>query len=481
MISVPSTFSISFQSDNLAKAKYRKIKQLASELLDLRNKLSQWTQEHLLECLDLSKFDYMKLTNKIVNHVSSCFYTSLQKDVYTAYSNRFDTIKHMMVCKLKVRTKTEYYKRDCKNGKKGTVKEIHYKSKTTDLTRTISMLAMYGELPSYKPETQRIIDKFGINRLLALAELRRKNVLNRYPEPITFKKLTFRGRSRLLADIVSKNRNKNSVIQGFVNISWGGKPITIPVKLHSKYHGDLQEYTKGKDTYYIIQVERKEVRVILTKDGNRYFPEVSLNENEIEGADVNVKHNMLVTTSGYEIKHNHELVSAIIKHEKETDRLKSEQEGYELGKRRQAKSDALSAKYVDYIEREAVKCCRKLHSKGIRHLVLENLQGCWGKTGAQSTDYGVNHNRISKAMHIASVKNTFLHIAPKYGIEDLTKGRKPGDPKFVAVRVPKPGERVSPTTTRAEFSTLHEAKTWVEEAKAWVKQFDPAKYAALHG
>ena len=217
---VPSLYSISFHSDQLASAKHRKIKQIATELLELRNKLSIWTQEHLLDCVKLSRFGYLKATNSLVNHISSNFYPALQVDVYTAYSNRFNAIKHKMECKLTYITGAEYYKRDCKGGKKGTIKNLTYKKKETDVTKTVSLLAMYGELPVYKPNIQRVIDKFGIERLLTLAMLRRENVLSKYSTPVTFTKLTFRGRSRTKVDIVSRNRNKKSKIKGFVTISW---------------------------------------------------------------------------------------------------------------------------------------------------------------------------------------------------------------------------------------------------------------------
>jgi hypothetical protein len=51
--------------------------------------------------------------------------------------------------------------------------------------------------------------------------------------PIVFKSLTFRGRSRLREDIVSYNTNFNSSIKAFINISWGfnnRKKMTIPIK-----------------------------------------------------------------------------------------------------------------------------------------------------------------------------------------------------------------------------------------------------------
>ena len=225
----------------------------------------------------------------------------------------------------------------------------------------------------------------------------------------------------MTTDIV--NRNKNSIIEDFVTLSWPGidsNGLVIPVKYHSKYHGDLNDYCNGSDTSYTIVISRKSVRIILTKDGGRFYPDVSLKENEIEGADVNVKHNIVRFESGHEIAHNHKLVRVTLEHEKKTDELKAaaKKRGviYTLCKRRKAKGDALSRKYDHYIERETVDTCKMLYAQGKRHLAFENLQGGWGKSYATSDIYDVNHNRLTKAMHISSVKDIFMRIAPKYGL-----------------------------------------------------------------
>ena len=430
MICVPSVYSRSFYSYNLAKSKYDEIKRIGLELLEERNKLSLWTQEHLLQCLELSKHEYCKLTCSLVNHISSHFYNALRDDVYTAYKNRFESVRKKMRCHLKEHVRTEYYKRSSKEYKKGDVKNVVYEDKYTDVTKTVSYLTQYGEQNKYPENIQRNVDKFKdagyYDRLISLVNERRKRILSRYSEPIHFKTPTFRGRSRLSDDIVSYNRDPNSVVEGFVNLSWpkdrllpDEKVMSIPVKLNNKYYGNLKDYSNKSDTSYIIQISRDKIRIILTKDGEREYPEVSLNPDEIEGIDVNTKHNMFVTSCGYEVKHHYKLLNAIVEHEKETDRLREESkkrgEDYKIGKRRQAKSEKLASKYEDYIEREIVTCCKSLYGLGKRHLVLEDLQGRWRKCYGDSKEHDVNQNRINKAVCLASIKDVCMHIAPHYG------------------------------------------------------------------
>jgi len=414
-------------------------KRLGEDLLKVRQSLSRWTHEHVLECCELSKYDYLTKTLYLVENsqtvsnlglplsIPSYLYRNIQVDVYTAYSNRLNAIKREMSFKSYKRSETHYYKCDYKDRKtgfvhkKGSLRKIEYESYETDLTKTVTRLAKHGVHSSYEPFMERIIDKFGIDRLMALALLKRENTLRKYPDPINFTSLTFRGRSRLTTGIV--NRNKDSIIEGFITLSWPGidsNGLVIPVKYHSKYHGDLKDYCNGSDTSYTVVISRNSVRIILTKDGDRFYPDVSLKEHVIEGADVNVKHNMVRFESGHEIAHNHKLVKATLEHEKRTDELKAvakkRSETYELGKRRKAKSDALSRKYDHYIEREAVDTCKMLYAQAKRHLVFENLQGSFGKSYATSDIYDVNHNRLTSAMHISSVKDIFMRIAPKYGL-----------------------------------------------------------------
>jgi hypothetical protein len=75
----------------------------------------------------------------------------------------------------------------------------------------------------------RCIDKFGFDRLISLANQHRTRILSRYKEPIKFKSLNFKGRSRMKT-IVGYNKNYNSVINSFITLSWltRGKALTIP-------------------------------------------------------------------------------------------------------------------------------------------------------------------------------------------------------------------------------------------------------------
>jgi hypothetical protein len=92
-----------------------------------------------------------------------------------------------------------------------------------------------------------------------LAILKRERIIKKHSEhPIIFTSLTFRGRSRLSANIISYNNNFNSIIKAFINISWSvnnRKKLTIPIKYSKDFHKDMKRYTNGTDTSYTLCLE----------------------------------------------------------------------------------------------------------------------------------------------------------------------------------------------------------------------------------
>ena len=237
----------------------------------------------------------------VKNKISSHFVKQLLDDVYVAYQNKFKNIKTKLKFQHIKEYNFTYYKRNgkTKSGrtyKAGDFKGISIKHDETPLSMTLTYLARYGYfgivdylLEKFVNETNqkkelfyaKLLDtiyKFGFIRLFALAMSKRNRIINRYSErPIEFKPLNFRGRSRLRNDIVSLNENKKSTINSFANISWytdTRKKMTIPMKYSKDFHGELKRYTNGTDTSYTICLEENnQIRMILSYEDERYFPE----------------------------------------------------------------------------------------------------------------------------------------------------------------------------------------------------------------
>ena len=391
--------------------------------------------------MEMSKIDFQKtMLQYIKNEISSHFTKQLCDDVYTAYQNKFNNIKRRLKFQHISEYHFNYYKRNgkTKSGriyKFGDFKSITIKHDETPLSMTLTYLTRYGYfgivdflLEKFIQETNQekekfyatILDtiyKFGFTRLFALAMSKRNRIIEKYSKnPVEFKSLNFRGRSRLTEDIVSLNKNRKSILNSFANISWylqDRRKMTIPMKYSKDFHGELKRYTNGTDTSYTICLEENnQIRMILSYEDEREFPEA---KNRIIGVDVNSKHNLMTCSNGYEIDFDRELVETLSKELKKIDDLKKRNSNYEIGKRKQHKIDHLNRELISKIREEIANLCKRLKKHHYHHAVFEDLNNQFGSTFAKDEN-GLNYNRRLRILHLGDLKNEFEHIARKYGI-----------------------------------------------------------------
>ena len=438
----PSRYSRSFYSDGLTDRKYQEIYALAVSIRDAKNKISGIVNQDLFRYLEMSKHTFQQTLCNIAKEqkISNHFIWQLLDDVYVAYQNKFGNIKRRLKFQHIKEYSFTYYKRSGKTQsgrtyKTGDFKGISIKHNDTPLSITLTYLARYGYfgivdylLEKFVQETNQekekfyadVLDtiyKFGFTRLFALAMSKRNRIIKHYSEhPIEFKSLSFRGRSRLRDDIVSMNENKKSTINSFASISWylkNRKKMAIPMKYSKNFHGELKRYTNGTDTSYTICLEKSnQIRMILSYEDDRYFPEA---KDRIVGIDVNSKHNLMTCSNGYEIDFDRELVEELSKELKKIDDLKKRNTEYQIGKRKQHKIDHLNRELQSKIREDIASLCKRLKAHHYHHAVFEDLDNQFGSTFAKDEN-NLNYNRRLKLLHLGSLKDEFEHIARKYGI-----------------------------------------------------------------
>ena len=439
---VDSRYSRSFYSDGLTDRKYQEIHALALSIRDVKNKISGIVNQDLFRYLEMSKYTFQQALCNIVKEqkISNHFILKLLDDVYVAYQNKFKNIKNRLKFQHIKEYNFTYYKRNgkTKSGhayRAGDFKGISIKHDETPLSITLTYLARYGYfgivdylLEKFVNETNQekekfyadVLDtiyKFGFTRLFVIAMSKRSRIIAKYSQKsIEFKSLSFRGRSRLSEDIVSMNDNKKSTINSFANISWylkDRKKMTIPVKYSKDFHGELKRYTNGTDTSYTICLEENnQIRMILSYEDDRYFPEA---KGRIIGIDVNSKHNLMACSNEYEIDFDRELAETLSKELKKIDDLKKKNQNYEIGKRKQHKIDHLNRELQSKIREEIANLCKRLKKHHYHHAVFEDLDNQFGSTFAKDEN-DLNYNRRLKLLRLGSLKDEFEHIARKYGI-----------------------------------------------------------------
>lgn len=426
---------MSFYSDRLTDRKHGLLMKQAISLRYVRNELSLLVNSDLMKYLSMSKIDFQKAMLPLIkDRVHSNFTKQVCDDVFNHYQNRFSAIQKRMVFERVKSLEMTFYKRNTKDKKKGDQKGIVRKTESTPLTKVLSYLARYGcettvdyvstqlmmeTVDSKRKFYAQVLDysnRFGFDRLMRLASAKRSEVLSRYAEPVRCVSLSFRGRSRLSTDIVSYNHNFNSVIKAFVCVGWTEtrSSIKIPVLYSKKWHGKMNKYTNGTDTSYIVSFVNDKIRIILSHEGDREFPD-AVNCTNYVGYDANSKHNQLTGSNGIITDHNREALNALIQELLHTDKLKESNKDYVPGKRRTKRIETLRRNIKHHTQSNCVDICKQMIARGENHAVFEDLDNGFGRCYVKTAD-DLNYNRLVGEMHLSSIKDEFEHIARKYNI-----------------------------------------------------------------
>ena len=431
--------AVVFESFDLDEAKYDMLAEQADFLLEKRNEVSRIISENLYDFLEVKKYEFRGLMKeKLGWKISPLFEETVYENVLTCYQNKFDAItKNLRFRKLTYK-RCETYKRDCKGGKKGEYKRTVNKEDSTPLSICMTYLARYGspitpEYISVQLENEELSDnkrkfyedilrcfeKFTFERLYALAMSKRDRIIRYYNrKPIEFKSRSFNARSRK-AVLFGENKNKNSVIRCFANLSWPGcDGMYIPLKWSDDYHGNLGNYLKKTNDYRYnlsFSKRKREVRIAFVVDAEKDVVYIT-DADKTVGIDVNVKHNLMSFSDGAEYDFDRELLNEFISHQKRTDELKKRDKDYQVGKKRNRVEAAMRLQMRGEIESLVAKVCKDYQAKGVSHFVMEDLKP-FSSTHAKSEEFGgVNLNRVIRFIGISDLKNTVKRIATNYGI-----------------------------------------------------------------
>ena len=425
-----------FQSKDLTRMKYDELYNFAVLIRNHKNLVSQYVNGNLLHFLEYTKFQFLtEMRLQFKNAIPSCFDAQIYTQVLTSYQSKFDTIKHKLTFDAITFKGFEFYKRNTKNHKKGSLKKILIDKKKTPLSICLTYIARYGnentigyiesqigkcdnDKRQFYNNILRCCDKFGFERLYNLALSKRKRTIKHYSEhPLKFKSLTFSGRCRKKR-IIDYNHRFGSVINSFISLSgFSRKSFDIPISFNKGWHGNMKDYRKSNPDYeYTIAFDEKkhQVNIYLCKDGERYIPQPN---GDTIGIDVNCKHNLFSLSNETAYDYDRKLVNNFCNLSLDIDRLKGQNKGHKIGKRKQQKLDTLKSKMIKSEQQIIANMCKTLHSKGVGHIVMEDLNNGFGKCYVNDKDNDdINYNRKINFLGLSSLKQEVEHIARKYDI-----------------------------------------------------------------
>ena len=451
-----SQFSAAFYPIQLSDAKRAELIHRAEEIRAVRNEISEVFFSDMLGFQDMTKFEAFNFFNPtFTTRLSSHYLKKAIEDVWKAYQLRFDAIRN----KIEFETVTElipsFYKRRTKEHQLGDLKAIERHTKKTELTKVLTWLARYGKddtvywleskIPTVDESRQkfyrailRCISKFGLDRLMRLALSRREAVFAEYINrgKITFESLTFSGRSRITRPIVDARRNVNGKFDYYIEISWdwfdkgyrgdSKNTMCIPFKYNRAYHRALRRYCNGRDTSYTVVIRGNDIHFVLARDGYRYKHNAEITENNTFGIDVNSKHNMFALSNGEFIPHDEALIADLetellkidAKQKAYNARFKKEEEhdAFKISKKDNARIASITTKLNESNKRKIANLCKQLADHGIKHIAMENLDGFQGSKLHSEDSKGFNLGRLHLRTGLSSLKDEFIHIAPKYGL-----------------------------------------------------------------
>ena len=375
-----------------------------------------------------------EMRERFKNVISSSFDAQLYTQVFTCYQNKFEAIQLKLAFEVPIFKGFELYKRDTKKHKKGGLKQVIVEKKQTKLSYCLTYLARYGNEDTIayiksnidKCDTNkrdfydniiRCCEKFGFERLYALALSKRKRIVSKYANnPIEFRSLTFRGRCRK-KKIIDYNHRFGSVINSFISLSgFSRKSLDIPVSFNKGWHGSMKDYRKNTPDYeYTLTFDEKkhQVNIHLCKYGERYIPEPN---GKTVGIDVNCKHNLFSLSNETTYDYDRKLVNDFCKLSLEIDKLKEDRR-YVIGKRKQLKLNKLKGKIIKNEQQSIATMCKVLNTQGVGHIVMEDLNNGFGKCYVKDSDNeDINYNRKVNFLGLSSLKQEVEHIARKYNI-----------------------------------------------------------------
>lgn len=451
-----SQFSAAFYPILLSDTKRAEIIHRAEEIRAVRNDISEVFFSDMLGFQDMSKFEAFNFFNPTFNtRLSSHYLKKAIEDVWRAYQLRFDAIRKKIEFVKVEELIPSFYKRRTKEHQVGDLKSIEVHTKKTELTKVLTWLARYGKeetvfwlesvIPTVADVKQKFyctildkIRKFGFDRLMRLALSRRATVFAEYEKrgKITFDSLTFSGRSRITRSIVDARRNETGKFDYFIEVSWdwynqgyhGDSPNTLcmPFKYNKAYHRSLNRYCNGTDTSYTMVVRGKDIHVVLARDGYRYKNADEITEENTVGIDVNSKHNMFALSTGEFIPNDDALITDL-----ETELLKidrkqknynarfakdEDHDAFKISKKDKKRIEAITTKLNESNKRTIVSLCQSFTAKKIKHIAMENLDGFKGSRLHANDSKGFNLGRLHLRTGLSSLKDEFIHIAPRYGL-----------------------------------------------------------------
>ena len=435
-----------------------------------------------------------KIRHTFPDLISSLAYGETCKTIHTNYDTKFKNILKKLTIKEKVVRDILYYKnkttvkRKDENGNEitvvkmpGEVREIRYKYIETSKTKTLSFLAKFGRENTYDwlknaikddsiPDSKKknyklyleVIEEYGFEVLLSEALEHRNKVLDEYLNEVEYTSININVSARASAPFV-KNDKRKSVVGLYLTLAIPytdvngieHKHMIIPLLYNKEYHGDISLYNpinpeKSRNTILNIVLDEYTKTIIVSKAIKEEVSHRTPTQNDVlVGADVNTVGDAIVGSNGTRIKHSDNdkkvisKIAKLIKKQKRNLKLEKEKAKEEHRKidtshiltlKEKHKLDKLRKVHKEHQSDKCLEFVNSVISTGGNHIVMENLDGNFGKTRAVDSENQQNFNDLTSAECISDYKNIMKRLCQKKHLSFSTV-----QPEYTSQRCPNCG------------------------------------------
>ena len=432
-----------------------------------------------------------KIRHTFPDLISSLAYGETCKEIHTNYDTKFKNILKKLTIKEKVVRDILYYKnkttvkRKDENGNEitvvkmpGEVREIRYKYIETSKTKTLTFLAKFGRentydwlknaikddsIPNSKKKDYKlyleVIEEYGFEVLLSEALEHRKKVLDEYLNEVEYTSININVSARASAPFV-KNDKRRSVVGLYLTLAIPYTDVNgiehehmiIPLLYNKEYHGDISLYNpinpkKSRNTILNIVLDEYTKTIIVSKAIEEEVSHREPTQNDVlVGADVNTVGDAIVGSNGTRIKHSDNdkkvisKIAKLIKKQKRNLKLEKEKAKEEHRKidtshiltlKEKRKLNKLKKVHKEHQSDECLEFVNSAISTGGNHIVMENLDGNFGKTKAIDSENQQNFNDLNSAECISDYKNIMKRLCQKKHLSFSTV-----QPEYTSQRCP---------------------------------------------
>jgi len=400
--------------------KENNVKQLLHTIAKIKNQLSQYVFDH----------KHLLLTNAGIKELKNN-YKLIKSDIIPAYniSTEHNLIVDLYVNALKQHIKNlnirlqdkivvQRYESDTKDHKKGDIKSIQFKYRSTNLTKLIKYLVYVDLTKDIKEQlksSEAILamyeyyeSKGWIDRIVSLAQSKQQRLLSKL-KLIKFNKEY----SSLRLDYkVNKARidymPDNALYKYWFVFRMYKKngEYRLPLQINDNYHNGKKPIAK-EFTISLSPKNQSKINIATTCEVSEptFKP-----FNKVVGMDLNLKHNFGVLSNGFVLDYDRDYMKRTVNLLKELDKL-----GYRNLTKTQLQRLKKIHRQLDWYASLLVhKLIVYLESQNITDIVVEDLL-LSGKFGINE-EFDIKYARLSKLLHLSSVKDLLKQQAEKHGI-----------------------------------------------------------------